>query len=490
MDIQPKNDNGEPIAQVSEDTGRPEAPVSRRIVKDHYEPENDRERRLDRRINTKFDLFVSAPLSFGFTLIASKSSTLYTRYSRSTVVHVGPCSPASPRGAASPWKAFIGMTSSSFSVPRLTKPLVDKSNIGYVATSNFIQDAHVTPNAVGLSLTLFSATYVPLHPLNTMLSFSQGPRNWIAGQLLSCGAVSALHATISGNGSLVALRLLLGAVEAGYNPCCIFLMSRFYPRKCLGARMGAFTCMFALACALAGIIAYGLLAVESRVIRGWQLVFLTEGIMTIVNSLVVFVMVPRSPEEAWFLTAEEKAHVAMRMRADSGAAAREEGEEPAREINVTGRVTLRDVTDVLGDWKKLLIIFWGICAITAMNAFPAFLPLLVEGMGYGGTQSNLMSVPPFAASIVLLMLFSSLSDRIGDRSAVIIGSFTTAAGAAVVMAAVENSSVRYAATHVCVPFVLIGGSLISVWLANNTRESVRVVAWRVNVEPVAVEGGS
>ena len=35
----------------------------------------------------------------------------------------------------------------------------------------FIKDAYVTPNAVDLSITLFSITYVPLYPLNTMLSF-------------------------------------------------------------------------------------------------------------------------------------------------------------------------------------------------------------------------------------------------------------------------------------------------------------------------------
>lgn len=362
-----------------------------------------------------------------------------------------------------------------------TKPrhLVDKSNIGYIATSTFIEDAHVTPNAVGLSLTLFSATYVPLHPINTMVSFALGPRYWIAGQLFSCGVVSACHALIDGNESLTALRLLLGAVEAGYNPCCIFLMTRFYPRRALGKRMGAFTCMFALSSAFAGLISYGLLAVSSRYIQGWQLVFVVEGSLTVLNSVAVLFSVPPRAETAWFLTVEEKEHVAMRMRADSGLATLEDGatagdggEDSAEAKGTTGRVTWRNISDVLQDWKKLLIIFWGICAVTAMNALPAFLPLLIEGMGYEGTRANLMSVSPFVVSIVLLMTFSSLSDRKGDRSGVIIGSMLVAAGATVVMAAVDNNAIRYVASHVCVPFVLIGGSTISVWLANNTMESV------------------
>ena len=305
-----------------------------------------------------------------------------------------------------------------------------------------------------------------------MLSFALGPRYWIAGQLFSCGVVSACHALINGDGTLTALRLLLGVVEAGYNPCCIFLMTRFYPRKALGKRMGAFTCSFALSSAFAGLITYGLLGVASRYVEGWQLVFIVEGSVTVLNSLAVLFSVPPRAETAWFLTAEEKEHVAMRMMADRGLATQEDGSTGCETKETTGRVTWRDITDVLKDWKKLLIIFWGIFAVTAMNALPAFLPLLVEGMGYEGMRSNLMSVSPFAASIVLLMIFSTLSDRKGDRSAVIIGSLLTAAAATVVMAAADNNVIRYVASHVCVPFVLIGGSTISVWLANNTVESV------------------
>lgn len=72
MDTQPKND-AVPTAQVAEDGRQTQPPLPTRRHKDHYEPETDKERKLDRRINLKFDFFVSAPISLGFTLIASKS---------------------------------------------------------------------------------------------------------------------------------------------------------------------------------------------------------------------------------------------------------------------------------------------------------------------------------------------------------------------------------------------------------------------------------
>lgn len=50
----------------------PRPALSTRRHKDHYEPETERERQLDWKVDMKFDFFVTAPLSLGFTLIASK----------------------------------------------------------------------------------------------------------------------------------------------------------------------------------------------------------------------------------------------------------------------------------------------------------------------------------------------------------------------------------------------------------------------------------
>ena len=344
-------------------------------------------------------------------------------------------------------------------------------------TGTFTQDTSITPNAVGLSLTLFSATYVPFHPINTVLSFIVGPRLWIALQLLVCGILCTAHAAITGNAGLIGLRLALGAAEAGYNPCCLFLMSRFFPRHNLGLRMGFFTCMFALAGAIAGVLTYGLLSAAAGRLSGWQLVFLVEGILPMVNAAVVWLMVPRNLETAWFLSAEERAHAVMRMRADRGGSAVQPAEtqlEPnATTRGDTGRVTWRDFTDVMRDFKKLLTIFFGILIITSMNAFPAFLPVLVEGMGFSGPIATVMSVPPFVTAIVAQMIGTWLSDHYRQRAYVIEVFSLCAAVAALVMAASPNDAVRFAASHVCVSGVMMGSSLISVWLANNTPESVR-----------------
>lgn len=263
--------------------------------------------------------------------------------------------------------------------------------------------------------------------------------------------------------------------EAGYNPASLFLMSQVYPRRNLGLRMGFFTCMFAAAGASAGAMTYGLLGVKSDIIKGWQLVFLVEGILPILNALVVVLVVPSSIETAWFLTAEEREHAATRMRLDKGGlvpSGRVQARAPAKRFG-HGHITWRDFTDVTKDRKKLLIILNGICIITAMNAFPAFLPLLAEGMGFEGRLANVMSVPPFLAAIAAQIVGTGLSDKYMARGYAIALSAGGAAAFAVGMGACKNNAGSYVALHFCVALVMIAGSLISVWLANNTPGSVR-----------------
>lgn len=71
MNTEYKNDF--PTAQAAEYGGQPRPMLSTRRYKDHYEPETEKESQLDWKTDMKFDFFVAAPLSLGFTLIASKS---------------------------------------------------------------------------------------------------------------------------------------------------------------------------------------------------------------------------------------------------------------------------------------------------------------------------------------------------------------------------------------------------------------------------------
>ncbi|KAJ5831902.1 hypothetical protein N7474_000213 [Penicillium riverlandense] len=336
---------------------------------------------------------------------------------------------------------------------------IDKTNIGYVATSTFISDAHLSKNAVGDSLSLFSATYVPLQPLSVLAARRFGPKYWIAGLLITWGMLCMCHAAIQNQSTLIALRLLLGAAESGFTPSSFYLMSTIYPKYILGLRMGIFSGMYAVAGACAGLIAYGLLQVSSTHIKGWQVLFLLEGGITVIVGIAVLILIPARLETCWFLTYRERKHAIHRMRIDQAS---------THDMNSENGFNPRDITDVLKDWKKILIVIFNILGVLPVNAFTTFLPLIVEGMGYDGIDATLMSVSPFVAGAVVLVFIVWSSDRSRDRSGHIVGGMVLALIGCIVMATSNNPHLRYGFSHVCMAGIFVSGPLTAAWLAGNT----------------------
>lgn len=319
----------------------------------YYRPQNENEAKLDKRINRKFDFIVVSLLAIEF--IVSLSIETYTG--------------SGPTDSAK----FCG---------------IDKTNVGFVATSSFIKDANLAPDDIPNSLSLFSVTYVTLQPVMVILARRVGVKYFLGIQLITWGSLCMCHAAIQGSRTLVALRLLIGAAESGFTQIAMYYMSALYPKYDVGFRFGIFTGMYSVAGAFAGVLAYGLLRIQTQTLHGWQIVFLFEGAFTVFLGIVTFFSLPKSLSTAWFLTETEREHALRRMEIDL-AGSQEEGD-----ISNTS-LTKRDFIDVAKDWKKLLIIVCNITTVLPVTAFTTFLPLIVQGMGYKGIEATLMSISPF-----------------------------------------------------------------------------------------------
>lgn len=217
-----------------------------------------------------------------------------------------------------------------------------------------------------------------------------GVKYFITVQLIIWGGLCMCHAAINGSGSLIALRVLIGAAEAGFTQIGMYYMSTVYPKYMVGFRVGLFTGMYSVAGAFAGLLAYGLLKIDSPKIHGWQVVFLFEGGVTVLLGILSLFLLPKNLGTAWFLTSDERRHAVRRMEIDVA------GSQEDWDASQTS-VSKRDFIDVAKDWKKLLTVICNITTVLPVTAFTTFLPLVVEGMGYEGVDATLMSVPPFVA---------------------------------------------------------------------------------------------
>lgn len=96
---------------------------------------------------------------------------------------------------------------------------------------------------------------------------------------------------------LVALRTILGCIEAGFAPGVILLLSSWYKQTEQSKRFGVFISAAVLSGAFGGLIAAGIVeGLEgAHGIRGWRWLFIIEGVITIGFAMISIFILPDFP---------------------------------------------------------------------------------------------------------------------------------------------------------------------------------------------------
>jgi MFS family permease len=146
-----------------------------------------------------------------------------------------------------------------------------------------------------------------------MICKKVGPRFWLVFLTTSFGLVTTCIAFITSFGGLIAVRVLLGACEAGILPGIMYTLSTFYRRHELATRMGYLSAVVSLSGAFGGLLATGFSRIPGiGMLHTWRYIYLFEGIITILVGASVL-MLPNSPDTASFLTEEERGHSRNRL---------------------------------------------------------------------------------------------------------------------------------------------------------------------------------
>jgi sugar phosphate permease len=242
------------------------------------------------------------------------------------------------------------------------------------------------------STLLFMASYILLQPFSTAVSRWIGCREWISALLAVWGVLAMGHAAVRSRSAFLMLRFAQGAAEAGFIPVATYFMTTLYPKEYLGYRIGMFTGLFSLSNACAGLLAKAIMRLDPDGIHNWQVLYLLEGGVTVAMSFMSFWILPGSARTAWMLSPEEKAHAWHRMNEDSAL--------PENHIEPKS-LTLRDFTDAVKDWRKLVLVVCTIFVIVPLWSFFAILPLVIHEFGYRGIAASGMMVPPFIMFVSL-----------------------------------------------------------------------------------------
>ncbi len=309
-----------------------------------------------------------------------------------------------------------------------------------------------------------TVTYVPYIlaelPSNLILK-KIGPRILIPTLCTSWGVVTILQCEARNFGGFVACRFFLGLCEGGLFPGIVLYLSGFYRRHELQVRIALFFSAASLSGAFSGLLAAAIQQMDGiRGIRGWQWIFILEGLFTVCFGLFSYAMLPNSPESVMTFSTKHKEHCLRRLQSDAN-------------LFESEKVTLRKVLSVFKDMHVLLIgaiLFSnGVC----LFGLAYFSPSIVQAMGYSNTRTQLMTVPPYAVAFVLTMITAYIADRYRQRG---ISAFVTTClalvGAAMMLTG-RSIAVRYVALILLLTGIYATAPCLISWVPNNTAGHVR-----------------
>jgi MFS family permease len=234
---------------------------------------------------------------------------------------------------------------------------------------------------------------------------------------------------------MMAIRFLLGAFEAAYAPGIIYLLSFFYLRHEIGFRCGLFAAAAPLASTFAGALAYGITSGHAA-FSSWRLLFLVEGLATLVLAPFAYFFIPDSPEKARFLAPHEKEIVEAR-------ALRQTGQKGQERI---GGLNLKDVGLTLLDYKAWAVALMYFSTNVSYASLPVYLPTVLAGMGYSSINAQGLSAPPYFSAFFCALATTWIADRTQQRALVLICTSLVGGIGYIILATVNTVGVRYFAT--------------------------------------------
>lgn len=326
---------------------------------------------------------------------------------------------------------------------------IDRQNLAAAKLQGITTDLNITTQQFATAISILFVGYLPFQiPSNLIITKISRPGMYICVAVIIWGAISAATAAVKTYAQLLAVRIILGVVEAVFFPGAIYFLSAWYPKRELGKRIGGLYIAQQVGNAFGGLFAAAIGKLDgTHGIAGWRWLFIIEGSATVGIGAVCAFLMPEFPHNSRFLSQTERDLAVWRIESEAGAA---EGSE--RES------VLRGFAKALSDPKLVLLIFCNMLS-QAQGSIANYFPTLVNSLGYGSTGSLLLTAPPYVLAGFVYYGITLWSDRRNTVYPIILCCISIAVTMYIIPMATTNVGARYF-SMMLLPFSSVGPQIL------------------------------
>ncbi|EXJ94483.1 hypothetical protein A1O1_02879 [Capronia coronata CBS 617.96] len=287
---------------------------------------------------------------------------------------------------------------------------LDRSNIGNGKILNqetgdsLLQNLGMDGHKYSLVITLFALAYSAFDvPSNLILKRYVRPSYWLGFLCFGWGALTLGFAFLHSFAGAVVTRLFIGVFEAGFYPGIVYIITFWYRQEERSIRLALVSASSSLAGAFGGCIAYGVGHMNRKGgLEGWRWLFVFEGILTMLCTILLVFFLPNYPQDAKWLSADEKKFAVERIAEQDGGFSRE-------------RASRREVMDTCFGPRMLTHYVTYFTNVAVVSSLVYFCPTIVAGLGFSSITAQLMTVIPWALGYVVSLIFAWSADHYNVR---------------------------------------------------------------------------
>jgi MFS transporter, ACS family, tartrate transporter len=278
---------------------------------------------------------------------------------------------------------------------------IDRINVSFAGLT-MRDDIGMSAATFGFAVGMFYWGYFIFEVPSNVILEKIGARIWIARIMITWGIFAGLTAIVKDSTTFALVRFLLGVAEAGFFPGIILYFTYWFPSNHHARIVAGFLVGLPVAVAIGAPVSTALLGLDGLFgLRGWQVMYIAEAVPTIVLGVITYFVLTDRPEQAKFLSAEERNWLVNTITSER------------RATEAVRRYTL---WQALYNPRVLLLALNYLGIVTASLGMLIFIPQIIKTLGnYSNMTVGWLTMIPYVCGAIAMVIWGRVSDRMNER---------------------------------------------------------------------------